>query len=724
MKSKSLKIVGLVLALILALGMTLACISGGTAVFADIEGEQPTLKTQTRVYERHLDRLINDLKSDNRVEPAYHAVQWQEGYCASPSEPIFKIGSGVFNTGGVDSIHITLRSPDESVLLEDLGIAFRHNLHDQDADLRLYPMFELMEEDIVSLSAGEDITSEWVTLTLELISADLFNECEEKIGLGAGAPDILTGIHLYCDTQIEGRLDIQSVEFSPQKGQRQTIIAFDEPMGTAASIKKYGYWWAGTQERWDAGSDSPQAAWTTVPAQFVMKTAQKIVADPKADVVGNVDEAYSAVVINMKTYGGVTVAPIDEKGNLLAGKNLSELTDLKGEKWTDLPDDEFFGAVISLDSLGYKKITGVQITPESGKSVILQSVFLTNMDELTRDPAFPKLDTENKAYLSDFDFEYKAVGGNYDAAVADCAKFGLDYILSYSDKTGTVENGHLVMECGKADFVQMKVRSKIASEGKRYVVIKYRLENGATLDKFRFGVIDAAADSTSSPVLTEDLYCGTLHRSMEQDNPYTAAGDYLYLIVDLYWTFDAEDSIAGVDLYYTGAGRMMIDEIYYIGGLENGENVSYETINANLPAYDDAKPVLTVQDGVGATGEAVTLAATAYDYTDGDNVKISYKVTFGVDNVTVTNGTFTPYKAGTYFVTVTAEDGAGNAAESTYRIVVTGEDKTDPGDTPEKPEDSAKGLSGGAIAGIVIGGIAAVGIVAAVVVVLFKKRNK
>lgn len=736
MRSKSMKFAPLACSVLLAFGMTFTCVFGTTALGAKADAAEP----QTREYERHLDRTVNDFKNDERVEAAYHSVTWQEGYCSSVGEAIIKIGSGVFNTGGVDKFFITLRSPDDSVHLDDLSIGFRHNLHDQDADVHPYALTELRDEyDILSLSEGSDIATEWVTVTLEVMQADLFNECGEKIGFGAGAADIVTGLHLFCATGIEGSLDIRSIEYEPQRGQKATVVAFDEPLGSAESKKNYNYWWAETQTVWL--SDPPQAVGTHVPSQFKFTSAQKVEAQTvrafthpfnystyeKAEYTGNLDEAYNAVVINMKASGNLTVAPLDENGAVKEGKKLTALTDLAGTKLNTVSAEEFTGVVISLDSLGYKKIKGVQITPDSGEWVTVQSVYLTNMDELVPEENFPKLDADSVSYLSEFDFEYTNVGANYDAAVAECAKFGLDYITSYSSKVGTVENGHLVMNGKGAEYIQMKVRSKTASAGKQYLVIKYRLEDGATLDKFRFDVIDAETDSTVSPVFTKDLACGALHLSAADDNPYSPAGDYEYLIVNLFWTFDAEDDIAGVDLYYTGAGKMMVDEIFYIDALQSGDGVSYESINAALPAYDDAKPLISVSDDTGEAGKEVTLTANVYDYTDGEGVTVTYSVMLGTQSVTVNGNKFTPAKNGTYFVTVTAKDKAGNENSAVYKITVTGEsnggnDGNDGNGGDVQPEKK-DGLSGGAIAGIVIG-CAAVAAIAAAVVVVIKKRNK
>lgn len=84
-------------------------------------------------------------------------------------------------------------------------------------------------------------------------------------------------------------------------------------------------------------------------------------------------------------------------------------------------------------------------------------------------------------------------------------------------------------------------------------------------------------------------------------------------------------------------------------------------------------------DNVTATkGEEITVRpATAADEVDG-TVTVTVKVTFGVTEVTVTDGKFVAENEGVYSVTYTASDEAGNTAEVTYSVTVS------PAAAPEK----------------------------------------
>ncbi|MGN1066393.1 MAG: PKD domain-containing protein, partial [Candidatus Fimimonas sp.] len=179
----------------------------------------------------------------------------------------------------------------------------------------------------------------------------------------------------------------------------------------------------------------------------------------------------------------------------------------------------------------------------------------------------PVLDSESIAYLSQFNFEYLTAGADYDKAVQDSAAFNCDYILSYSTKNNVITNGHLVLAAQGEAFTSIKIRSKVASEGRRYLVIKYALENGATLNDFRFDVIKTEGDAGVGIKYANQCLAGVALPSLSAANPYKAEGNYNYLVVDLALTF-GETEISGVDMYISGAGEVLIDEIFYANACE------------------------------------------------------------------------------------------------------------------------------------------------------------
>lgn len=81
----------------------------------------------------------------------------------------------------------------------------------------------------------------------------------------------------------------------------------------------------------------------------------------------------------------------------------------------------------------------------------------------------------------------------------------------------------------------------------------------------------------------------------------------------------------------------------------------------------------------GKVGDTITLDATASDNVSAaDEIEITYAVTLSGSTVTVTNNQFTASSAGTYSVTITATDKAGNSATTTVEVVVTEVGQEDP----------------------------------------------
>lgn len=103
---------------------------------------------------------------------------------------------------------------------------------------------------------------------------------------------------------------------------------------------------------------------------------------------------------------------------------------------------------------------------------------------------------------------------------------------------------------------------------------------------------------------------------------------------------------------------------------------------------DTTAPVIDVSgvDTAVKRGDIVDLGAIAItdDRDAGSDITVVYRVTFGEQAVTVTGGKFTAEQVGTYTVTVTANDLAGNSASETF--TVTAAKKTDTAPTISVPD--------------------------------------
>lgn len=167
-----------------------------------------------------------------------------------------------------------------------------------------------------------------------------------------------------------------------------------------------------------------------------------------------------------------------------------------------------------------------------------------------------------------------------------------------------------------------------------------------------------------------------------------------------------------------------------------------------LPVFDTTAPEVTLTTDKDAynLGDEVTINVVATDdMTEAANLDIETKVTHGsgddLEEVAVTDNKFTATKEGTYTITVTVTDEAGNQTVKVKEITVTsstpgGDDSSDTGTTTapnpgtstsdggetSAPEEPGDGLSGGEIAGITIGSVAGAALIGLAIFFLLKRK--
>ncbi len=508
------------ISLLLAVCMLLSLVWTGIPVAAE-----EAAPSQTRDYDEAFDRMLDAVAGSNDAELAYRASAWEAGKCDDIEDPIYKIASPKISAG-FDQLILELRSPDGSIKLKDLTLGIRIS------DAVPVKPYALDHADIsggITLSEGEDIGANWVTVAIDF--------AQTEVGIESSNPDAMVGFHLYANA-VAGKLDIRKIAVS--KGGSETVVKqFDGA--------DYGNWWDGGE------ADT----FRIVPPNYAITAAKQIASEVASS--NNTDGKYSAIALGIFGSGDVKVAPVLADGSVGAAKAWSELKDLEGNALSAI-DENDKNVVIALESLGAKEIRGVELSV-SGGTVYISRAFFTNMETVVPQLNFPVLDMSTVDYMTQFDYEYLTAGADYDKAVTECAEFGMNYILSYSGKNNVITNGHLVLDAKGEDYTGIKLRSTVASAGRQYLVIKYRLEGRSDLTNFRFDVLSTATDTGYAVKYPHEWYADTALLSTSNLNPY--AGDqYSYLVIDIAKTWGAAD-ISGVDMYISGEGQILIDEIFY-----------------------------------------------------------------------------------------------------------------------------------------------------------------
>lgn len=526
MKKQTFKRLAILLLAVLSFGFCM-----GLAVKAD------EVQPQRREFNALFDRMLDGVKGAEGAQKAYREVVFEAGKCDSVADPIIKVGSPKISAG-FEKLLLEVRSIDSSITLNDLKIGLRTTDSDSVAEEKSYV---LGGEDMIAgveLSGGADITSEWQTLTIDF--------AQTETGIVSTNADAMLAFHLYAkDNTVAGKLDVRKV--SVLTGVNETVVVDFDSVNES--------WWYGTE----AG------CYTDHPQSYVVTTSKQIKSNEATQ--NNLDDKYDALVLGISGTGTVSIKLILEDDTLSAAQSWANLQDLAGTPVGPLPTVDT-NVVIDLAAMGETAIKGVEVLVSDGE-VAITKAFFTNLESVVPDKEFPVLDMENAAYLSEFNFEYKDAGANYDKAVEDAAKFNLDYILSYSNKNNVIENGHLVLSAKGEDFTSIKIRSKVASEGRQYIVFKYKLVDRKALDSFRFDVLKTNGDTGVGVKWSHEFLVGTALSSLSDANPYKD-GDYQYLVVDMEKTFGVT-KVSGVDLYIGGEGEMHIDEIFFADKKEEVE---------------------------------------------------------------------------------------------------------------------------------------------------------
>lgn len=563
--------------LIVAAILIVSLLASVTLAFAE-EAAEP----QTRAFDERFDRMLDNASGTDGVLPAYSHVVWQAGQASTVTDPIFKMGHAKME-GDANPTSLTLTVRSSVTKVADLRLALRLKGVDSDDACAIIDLSDPNYP--VEFSQGDDIGEEWTDMTFDFSQWDdiEFNDANHTKFSDEGV--CISGFHLFSDSAKGGELDIQQISFTGTV--TSVLYNFDD-------ITEGAYW--------------PQSAAglaTNYGRHYAITDSKQIASEVATS--NNADGAYSAIVLSVSGDAQFTVAPVKADGTVGAAKAWAELTDLAS---TSLPalSDKVQNVVVSLDSLGEKAIRGVQFDVTSG-TLNVYGAFFTNL-EMPALGEVPRLDVNSIAYMTQFNFEYVKFTNQYEQGVEDGAPFNLAYIISYGGQESVrVTNGHLVFE--PTDYANAKLRSNVSSEGRRYVVIKYKV-SGGTMDNFRFGVIDTEKDVAATPAWYHDLKVA--EGRLSKETPYMSESGYGYLVVDVQLQFGVSE-FSGIDLYYQGAGTLYIDEIIYANEIvpekSLSDNILTEDRVVTIPAGSDYAYVTGFDlDGKSHDGIAITMKAT------------------------------------------------------------------------------------------------------------------
>ncbi len=473
------------------------------------------------------------------LEKPYLHVEFTAADSGTADDPIFKEGKGM-DSASVVNIVFEMRAPKGDVTLDELMYGSRYGDQHQ---VYSKPLSELKDANGDDLPA---LTTEWqkyvINYALSYEDEEVYNNTdgtpsENKVNDGR-----IVGVHLFAAAGASGTIEINKVyKTSNESGDEETDAASNLingfTGGKTVDATMSGGWWAGSARGYIV-QPNVLTAGTTLTVKHTNKTA-----------------------------GDFRYAVVEATG------------DVENLKVSFAAADDAFGAAATV-------VSGetIEVQPETCQfkfeydgetSAQVDRIFYTNL-EVPATTGDPLPDLANAKVLDDFSLAQATIGSDYDAAIAmpGLEDAGIFYRLSYStDKNVKVENGAAVFEA-TTDYINLKIQARELTVAK-YVLLKMKVENGATLDNFRFSLTPTPTASPSI-VYYNDLKRDSTRKvnALKESTLYTG-GEWDYLIVDIAESklFSAGGAVDTIDLYWTGTGRLYIDEILLADDVYNETSV-------------------------------------------------------------------------------------------------------------------------------------------------------
>ena len=391
-----------------------------------------------------------------------------------------------------------------------------------------------------------EIGTEWtdvkISLLQTLLGDEVYNNTDGTPSTTAVLDKIL-GLHLYVTGEVQAVLEIQSV-----KGDD---VVFEDFNHEATNAPGDGLYWRDSTGYITTKSLIGKGSYTIASEEFANYE------DIALRMLGDVPSDYS-----------ITANYSDETTKNVAK---ADLKDDNNVSLVEMSNGAYGSYVINFSNSGIDNSKLESLTVNFNSNVSLNQVFLTSMEEDVAVTTYPKLDLENKTLLSDFNFLYeKPFTSDYEASNTDPTMIeeGLNYMLSYGQNGNKVkvDGNNLVFDAtalDAADYIDIKIgKSEVFKGGDQYLVMSVKLEDGATLDNFRI-------DDGKGAVYANQMVSDTgLPITMGNDEtyPYIDANGYTYLVVDINKSGLEnlrEWADEGIQIYYSGTGKLLIDEIFF-----------------------------------------------------------------------------------------------------------------------------------------------------------------
>ena len=493
--------------------------------------------SKTRDYKSDYDEMVEDFSTNGNQKNTLRVLVDSETMLANtPDFAIYKMATGSYELESYEGIGFRMRKVGEGTLdLSNLVLALRGG----DA-FETYPisLADAVDTDVEALPELTEEYQDFIIAPGQSIEDDT-TEYPAKEGGNSGVKVLeeILGFHLYATGEYSQVIEIEEV-FLVNAGERTTLDNFNRK---AVNKVDDTCWWR----------DS---------AGVIIRNGVKL-NNSKVTVNTEVGDYENIALTVLGDTTGTTIAPVTASG---VGTPVawSNLKDADGANVSNAVNGAYYSLTANFEQSGIsvEGLTGFEIN--STTEVYLNEVFLTNFKDKEAATEYPLVDSENASMFDNFNRTQSGFNGDYDASSTNQTVLdaGLTYALSYNngDKV-SVADGYVTFDAtnlGADDYINFKEGNDNAYHGEKYLVLSVKMEDGATLDNFRFNVgneIKYVNQMFSAPGLKVPMTF--------ENYPYTTADGFSWLVIDL-----AESGMTAtnfIDFYYSGTGKLMIDAAFF-----------------------------------------------------------------------------------------------------------------------------------------------------------------
>lgn len=486
--------------------------------------------------------------------------------------PIYKVASPSNTNGAYEFLVMVMRGFD-GASIEDLYLSFRYDDNYEDIDVDFADLFDPDFDYLPELS--EEFQVYIIDLNNSL-DEQVFRRFPDRQGpelIPAGRS--LAGFHFMAksDGDGSGTIDIREVYWSRDAvtlGYADTPDNFllDDFNREVLSETNPDIWWRG------AGPDSQIIGkwlafdYTTAPAVYMAAGYEN------SNAQGN----YENFVLRAQGQEGgedLLIYPfyvVDGQYVLGSPKALSELKGPDGEGVPALTA-QMQNLVVNFTANGWdNKVNGFRFEskPDDRGLVYIDEIFFTNMeyDASQVMTEYPFIDPTDILVFDDFNRDALGATLEYDVNNPIALENDLQFIIAYAgiDRL-SIKDGALVFDCtDNPDYIQYTTGGSRINDGSyQYVIFKMKGEEGASLSNFRISTIDENGTRSGVVWANGGLKSGPGLPTPQFEAlqyPYVSQDGWTFLIVDLAAS-NLTETVSGFDLFYSGAGKLYIDTIFF-----------------------------------------------------------------------------------------------------------------------------------------------------------------